>query len=958
MKFKKILASIIATAMLMSSIGLTAFAEDSAIVAKVGNTEYTDIQEAIKDAAPNGTVEIVKDVVVDEWKQFQQGDSSYQYLIYIDMNGLKINGNNHTLTVNNIISGSNGNRLFSSANNLNISDLTINQPDGLGGISLKSGKIENVTFNSGNGIFPGDGDITIDKCTFKTDGYCIYSEEENNGLKVTNNIIDIDEGKNVIFLRGTTEFTGNEIVSGGKTRVVKGSPIVSGNSFGDAIVKVYNDASAKIENNSITNIEIDDETKPVSATFTGNELSTEAYEKLASIDEELVENNTVIPKAKVYEVADDTELAEAIKTVADGDTIKLAAGNYTGGISVGENITLEGTVDEEGNPTTIFKGNNQINDNGYHQWAIYMNKGIIKNIKLIDAWKGIMTEGTGSLTIDNVTMNNIMYGVHIAEAKNSNDTVTVQNCHLELGWANSFCGGSYTIILKNNEFTSSDPTGVYPVNTFNPNTTVVNNIFGEATQMLIRDSAKDGVDIGPNYYEDGIENALADGCKDVEIKTYYADREMTEIVEAPKGTITYGYVSQNEIWGELTTNAKTSVEIEIYAGETKIAKTTLNNIGGIIDGDVYVTWHNNFVGNFDEYWTTEWYDENPVINVVPTKVVLVADGIAVAENVIKMCGPDNLNPVKWEELEKVVAASLPVAEVKNLGAITFTPNLVVDINKKIKDVEKVPTDLQIAMEFMAKDTPEQAAENPFGEYTTDFFIEISNLSSDSFDATGCYLAGHYGDFEWVQVLLDGMTIEEGKIYPVITSVGFDFSYVDICTSVEDFKCGIYLTDEVLNANPDLEVKLTLGLSKDMDSALAADFITVDETTYVKADFGGKVCNWATNKDAGFYMDGETKYGMIRFLFAADVNGEIEEYGIKYSKASDIAEEVTTDGKTVNASGNESAFYGDLVKISENTDTTYYAAAFIKVDGEYLWSEVASCSPNWENNYTGYTGGIN
>ncbi len=720
MKLKKMLTSIIATAMLLSSMGLTAFAEDSAIVAKVGNAEYTDIQEAIREAAPDGTVEIVKDITVEEWKQFQQGDSSYQYLIYIDMNGLTINGNNHTLTVSNIISGSNGNRLFSSANNINILNLTINQPDGLGGISLKSGKIENVTFNSGNGIFPEDGDIAINKCTFKTDGYCIYSEEENNGLKVTNNTIDIDDGKNVIFLRGNTEFTGNEIVSGGKTRVVSGSPTVSDNSFGDAIVKVYNDATAKIENNSIINIEIDDETKPVSATFAGNELSAEAYEKLASIDEELVENNTII-------------------------------------------------------------------------------------------------------------------------------------------------------------------------------------------------------------------------------------------VESPKGTITYGYVSQNEIWGELTTNAKTSVEIEIYAGETKIAKTTLNNIGGIIDGDVYVTWHNNFVGNFDEYWTTEWYNGNPVIDVVPTKVVLVADGIAVAENVVKMNGPDNLNPVKWEELEKVVAANLPSAEVKNLGAITVTPNYV--YNGSLTQ-GKDPIDLQIAMEFVAKDTPEQAAKNPFGEYTTDFFIEISNLSSEGFDATGCYLAGHYGDWGWVQVPLDGMTVENGKIYPVITSVGFDFSYVDICTSVKDFKCGIYLTEKVLEENPNLEVKLTLGLSKDKESALTTDFITVDEATYVKADFGKKVCNWTIENDAGFYIDGETKYGMIRFLFAADVYGEIEEYGIKYSKADDITEDVTADGKTTSAIGNTDAFYGDLIDISENSNTTYYASAFVKVDGEYLWSEVANCSPNWKNNYTGYTGGTN
>ncbi len=663
---------------------------------------------------------------------------------------------------------------------------------------------------------------------------------------------------------------------------------------------------------------------------------------------------TAFAEATVYEVTNDTELAEAIKAAVDGDIIKLAAGNYTGGISVGKMITLEGSVDVDGNPTAVLIGGSP---------AIYISKGTIKNIKITDAFRGFYGEPCGDVLFDNVYMTGVTYGFHLV-AYSDEPTWTIKNCYVDASWANSFgtyqCDGA-TIIVENNEFVSTNPyyddgSGAPLVNTFSPKTTIKDNVFGKNAKILIRDSAKNGAVIGPNYYEDGFENALYEDCADgVKIETYYADREMTEIIEAPKGTITYGYVSQNDIWGEITTNAKTSVEIEIYAEETKIAKTTLNNIGGIIDGDVYVTWHNNFVGNFDEYWSTEWYNRNPVINVVPTKVVLVADGVAVAENVVKMSGPDNLNPVKWEELEKIIDASLPVAEVKNLGAITITDY---DVYTGSLTQGTDPIDLQIAMEFIAQDTPEQAAENAFGEYTTDFFIEISNLSSGSFDATGCYLAGHYGDWGWIQVPLDGMTVENGKIYPVITSVGFDFSYVDICTSVKDFKCGIYLTDEVLNTNPNLEVKLTLGLSKDKDSALATDFITVDEATYVKDDFGKKVCNWATNKDSGFYYDAETKYGMIRFLFAADVYGEIEEYGIKYSKATDITEEVTADGKTTSATGNANAFYGDLVGISENSDTTYYAAAFIKVNGKYLWSEVANCSPNWENNYTGYTGGTN
>jgi hypothetical protein len=142
----------------------------------------------------------------------------------------------------------------------------------------------------------------------------------------------------------------------------------------------------------------------------------------------------------------------------------------------------------------------------------------------------------------------------------------------------------------------------------------------------------------------------------------------------------------------------------------------------------------------------------------------------------------------------------------------------------------VPYDLTLAMDFKAKDTAEQAAANKFGGYTTDFFIKMEGMSEGSFVGNGCYLAGYYPSFKaWVKIPLDGFTVEDGKIYPVITSAGFDFKYTDICRSVGDFICGIHLSDAVLQANPALKVKLELGLSKTYDDALAADkFVRVDQ----------------------------------------------------------------------------------------------------------------------------------
>ena len=66
--------------------------------------------------------------------------------------------------------------------------------------------------------------------------------------------------------------------------------------------------------------------------------------------------------------------------------------------------------------------------------------------------------------------------------------------------------------------------------------------------------------------------------------------------KAPRtGTVTPAYTKEVDgyvrVWGEGGGNAKESFELKLYAGDTLIATTKLNNIEGIIDGDVYVTWN-------------------------------------------------------------------------------------------------------------------------------------------------------------------------------------------------------------------------------------------------------------------------------------------------------------------------------------------------------------------------------
>ena len=112
-----------------------------------------------------------------------------------------------------------------------------------------------------------------------------------------------------------------------------------------------------------------------------------------------------------------------------------------------------------------------------------------------------------------------------------------------------------------------------------------------------------------------------------------------------KGSITPGYTSATAIWGEGGGNASQSLVVELYEGDKVIATASLNNIGGIINGNVYVTWNIPFAGSNDEYWTVEWAEGYPNISMAPDQVVMVIDGTVVSTNNVQLNGPDNLNKI-------------------------------------------------------------------------------------------------------------------------------------------------------------------------------------------------------------------------------------------------------------------------------------------------------------------------
>lgn len=132
--------------------------------------------------------------------------------------------------------------------------------------------------------------------------------------------------------------------------------------------------------------------------------------------------------------------------------------------------------------------------------------------------------------------------------------------------------------------------------------------------------------------------------------------------------------------------------------------------------------------------------------------------------------------------------------------------------------------LSFVMQFLADQNEEDMKTSPFADWYGDFVITFTGIENGSFTADGCYLAGHYGEFGWVKVPVDGMIIENGARYPVMLGVGLGQKYDYICSSVEDFKCAMFLTPKIIEANPNLKVKLELAVvdnSQGSDSAASA-----------------------------------------------------------------------------------------------------------------------------------------
>ncbi|MBE6957879.1 MAG: hypothetical protein E7447_01830, partial [Ruminococcaceae bacterium] len=175
-------------------------------------------------------------------------------------------------------------------------------------------------------------------------------------------------------------------------------------------------------------------------------------------------------------------------------------------------------------------------------------------------------------------------------------------------------------------------------------------------------------------------------------------------------------------------------------------------------------------------------------------------GTAVKENWVS---PSNTSDGSYD---RVVYCTVCGAEISRESVVTKLPNATVTVKDPTVLTPEddymcwpsgdatVNRPLQIVMNFKANDTLEECLAGEFSKYLVDFYLTIDGLTNGSIISDGCYLAGNYGTFGWIVIPADGLELENGVSYPIVSGYDATLNYKDICKSVKDFTAAIYITD--------------------------------------------------------------------------------------------------------------------------------------------------------------------
>ncbi len=185
---------------------------------------------------------------------------------------------------------------------------------------------------------------------------------------------------------------------------------------------------------------------------------------------------------------------------------------------------------------------------------------------------------------------------------------------------------------------------------------------------------------------------------------------------------------------------------------------------------------------------------------------------------LKMTNPENAEeclvigePAVYTATE-LYGKQLPEAEVTVLEPLTLAAGEYDVWDGKDLSVGAEERPLQVAMNFKANETLQQAEMGGYGKWICDFYLTFDGMESASVSGEGSYLAGNYGEYGWIVIPTDGMNVEKGVEYPIVSNYDSNLTYENICDYVKDFTAALYVNPETILANPDMTVTLELKMT--------------------------------------------------------------------------------------------------------------------------------------------------
>ncbi len=554
----------------------------------------------------------------------------------------------------------------------------------------------------------GDADIVVDGCTFADyRGVKMYAEDaaKTTNLTVKNTDFSALDGKPAIVLTygESVVLEGNTYSSTGVFELdLDGAP--NGTSVtSDVTPTCINDngvCGVLVDGKIYTTVAQAAEVATAESTVTLLHDSTETVEFVEGVTLDkngyTAENVTVATPPVVVKIGDDTytDFIEALNAAeasdADEITVELLCDiNLTGSPLSAYYKKYHFITNVEGGVTVTFDHDN---------WVDFANGSIGENVTFKASYfllngRSLVVKGnidTGYLytcwgattTIEETAVVNVRTGDATVQVKGGNTVMTVkgtlncgvinvwnstaklivsgENAKVNTYWFDCWDGTPSALIENGATMVVDHVDGLTETMSASRGGSItVNNANLKVDSLLLGHDGTAGVITvtGDSTFEGTIKLTTATstvtGPAGLNVITtvegyeiVYSNGAYGAAVPQPTGTLTNVYTSETGYWGECGGNASESFEFKFYNDDTYMGYTSLNNIGGIIDGDVYVSWNIKLdaESNTDEYWTMAW-DVAPTIAMQPNRVEQWVDGVKVAECAVEPNWSDSIFPV-------------------------------------------------------------------------------------------------------------------------------------------------------------------------------------------------------------------------------------------------------------------------------------------------------------------------